>query len=87
MIGGVVALLLAPIFVGPCLAADGDEPTATAQPVPTSVPMQSYGANNPKCSEWSDGCVVCTKDGCSNIGIACQPKEISCRATLSEPDK
>jgi hypothetical protein len=87
VIGCAVALLLVPAFAGICLAAGADTSTATAPPVSTSVAMQSYGANNPKCSEWTDGCVVCKKDGCSNIGIACQPKEISCRDTLSKPDK
>jgi hypothetical protein len=87
VIGGAVALLLGPIFAGAGLAADVEVPTVTAPPVSSSIPMQRYGENNPKCLEWTDGCVVCRKDGCSNIGIACQPKDISCRDTLPKPDK
>jgi TPR repeat protein len=35
--------------------------------------------DNKECLEWNDGCVNCTRGGClNNIGIACQPKEITC---------
>ncbi len=46
-----------------------------------NLPVQ---ANQPHCSRWTDECVSCTRgaDGeapiCSNIGVACQPKEIRC---------
>jgi hypothetical protein len=87
LIGSAVALLFAPAIAGSCLAAGADTPAVTTPPESTNVPIQSYGENDPKCSEWTDGCVVCTKGGCSNIGIACQPKAISCRDTPSKPDK
>src|SRR6516225_4232934 len=35
----------------------------------------SYGRLDEACEEWTDGCRVCSRAGCSNIGIACQPKE------------
>jgi hypothetical protein len=38
----------------------------------------NYGRENPSCQQWSDGCRVCTREGCSNIGIACQPAEVKC---------
>jgi hypothetical protein len=45
---------------------------------------QNYGERNKDCLEWTDTCVNClrTQSGdnfsCSNIGISCQPKEITC---------
>ncbi len=38
----------------------------------------------PNCRLWTDECVKCSRSGvgepstCSNIGVACQPKAISC---------
>jgi hypothetical protein len=32
----------------------------------------------PNCKSFSDGCRTCSLTVCSNIGIACQPKEWSC---------
>lgn len=32
----------------------------------------------PNCKTFTDGCRTCTHTVCSNIGIACQPKEWSC---------
>ena len=46
--------------------------------------MQSYGARNKECLEWTDTCVNCVRAqsgdnfNCSNIGIACQPKDVIC---------
>ncbi len=56
---------------------------------PTDPSMQ---AGLPACLAWTDGCVICErKEGrtlCSNIGIACQPKELSCRVPVpAEPKK
>jgi hypothetical protein len=48
---------------------------------PREVSMQQGPAN---CSRWTDECVNCTRGAageapvCSNIGFACQPKEIRC---------
>jgi len=86
-IAGAVALQVAVVYAGPCLAADLDTPATRPPAVSTTEPIHRYGAHNPKCLEWTDGCVVCTKDGCSNTGIACQPKEISCRDTLPKRNK
>lgn len=47
----------------------------------------------PNCSRWSDGCVNCSRDDkaeqpvCSNTGIACQPKAISCLTPAPSPTK
>ena len=46
--------------------------------------VQSYGRRNQDCLEWNDTCVNCVRAqsggdySCSNIGIACQPKEVRC---------
>ena len=46
--------------------------------------MQSYAEHNKDCLEWTNTCINCVRDqssknfSCSNIGIACQPKEVSC---------
>jgi hypothetical protein len=32
----------------------------------------------PNCKSFTDGCRTCSQTVCSNIGIACQPKDWSC---------
>jgi len=70
--------------------------SAQQRPVPLDpnseeASMLGYGDRNKTCSEWSDGCMTCSRaeNGdplCPNIGIACQPKAITC-AKKSEPAK
>jgi hypothetical protein len=69
-----------------CLALAG-APNAPARAV-EQPSIQAYGQINLSCQEWTDGCVVCTKNkeappSCSTPGIACQPKEIICRAPVA----
>jgi len=58
-------------------------PNAVTAPKNTSVYV-----NQPNCMRWTDECVNCTRgvDGkpptCSNIGFACQPKDIRCIGDL-----
>ena len=71
-------------------SADSAQPSSATplpgQPntlTPSELTVLNYGKDNKACVAWSDGCVSCRRaDGeqshCSNIGIACQPKEISC---------
>ena len=55
--------------------------------------MQSYGEHNKDCLEWTDTCVNCVRDqsgenfSCSNIGIACQPKDVKCVRRADEKTK
>jgi len=55
--------------------------------------IQDYGRNDISCLEWSDNCVTCKRDqpagaySCSNIGIACQPKNVQCFRRGEEPAK
>ncbi len=70
--------------------------SAQQRPVPLDpnseeASMLGYGDRDKACTEWTDGCMSCTRDGngdpvCPNIGIACQPKAISC-AKRNEPAK
>jgi hypothetical protein len=55
--------------------------------------VQEYGNRNKDCLEWSDTCVNCVRAqsgenfSCSNIGIACQPKEVRCNRHANEKPK
>jgi hypothetical protein len=58
------------------------------QPEPAKVAAEEasiygYGDSNKTCQEWTDGCRTCRRSDageavCSNIGIACQPKAVTC---------
>jgi hypothetical protein len=54
---------------------------------------QSYGQRNKDCLEWTDTCVNCVRAqsgdnfSCSNIGIACQPKDVTCVRRAEEKAK
>lgn len=47
-----------------------------------SSPSGGQTAADPACSEWTDGCVVCSRTGqglaCSTPGIACVPQAMHC---------
>ena len=70
----------------------GDILTGSAADIPQSspalnIPIQRYGQRHKLCLAWSDGCVTCSREGgCSNIGIACQPKEITCTQHQKAPE-
>ena len=60
---------------------------------PSDTTVQSYGRGAQDCLAWTDGCVSCIRQqssgeqSCSNIGIACQPKEIECTKRAAVPTK
>jgi hypothetical protein len=70
---------------------------APSEPTPgqatTPIGMQEYGNRNKDCLEWNDTCVNCVRAQsgeefhCSNIGIACQPKEVKCNRRTDERPK
>jgi hypothetical protein len=66
-------------------ACAGETPpsaSATLDPAEQAT-LQSFGASHPECVEWSDGCAVCKRTmsvGCSTPGIACEPRDIACKA-------
>jgi|APFEC2959095136_1045048.scaffolds.fasta_scaffold05482_2 hypothetical protein len=39
----------------------------------------------PNCKSFTDGCRTCSQTVCSNIGIACQPKDWSCNDDTLNP--
>jgi len=63
---------------------------AAELPVPPreDISIQAYGDKNRTCQVWTDGCRTCERSAaeaaCSNIGIACQPKAISCTRRVEE---
>ena len=63
-----------------------DETPAPPAPSPEATPATvfSFGAANPQCAEWTNGCQVCTRPAsgemqCSTPGIACTPAPPVCR--------
>jgi hypothetical protein len=73
------------------VSASAQQRPAPLDPNSEEASMLGYGDRNKTCSEWSDGCMTCSRaeNGdplCPNIGIACQPKAITC-AKKSEPAK
>jgi hypothetical protein len=94
------SVLLASILVmlaGLAQATDLPKPPDLAAPAPdshTSEPpsLHAFGDREPGCEEWTDACRTCTRtaDGshnCSNIGPACQPKEVQCARRKAEAPK
>jgi len=80
------------IAIAPALAAD-----LPVAPEPKSAPAQAPAGANPlappaaACLEWTDGCRVCQRAAggqasCSNVGIACVPKAVSC-TTIDAPTR
>jgi hypothetical protein len=83
-------------WLAPALAA-----AQTAQPTPAPAEIQTspsapsihgFGDHDKTCLVWTDKCSSCQRgDGdtitCSNIGIACQPAEITCSSRQTAPAK
>jgi hypothetical protein len=72
-----------------CLACADEIAAPPPGPAPAeseTLSLQGFGAKNPLCREWGDGCSVCLRDDkdaahCSTPGVACQPASIVCRQT------
>lgn len=82
---GLIVVLAA--ISWPAKAADLE--LAKPKPAPISAPVSTPAIDNhftppdATCTEWTDGCRVCVKPAsggaaCSNPGIACTPRAISC---------
>lgn len=83
----VAAALVLSAFGGLALAAEFDQPAITASPTAPGYSVLTYGTRNPNCRQWTDRCVVCTMFGCSNIAIACQPRDVVCTDPPPEAGK
>jgi len=75
-------------------AAASAQSTPAPQPAPApsaaeQASMQAFGESDKQCAAWTDECRICRRTGdqvaCSNIGIACQPKDIRCTARAPAP--
>jgi hypothetical protein len=89
MHGIATALTLAALLLVGASSAQQVQPVADLND--EQVSMLGYGDREKTCVEWTDGCLTCTRaengdPRCPNIGIACQPKAISC-TKRSEPAK
>jgi hypothetical protein len=70
-------------------------PAPAPAPAPQSAAEASihgYGDRDKTCLAWTDKCRNCARAAddavnCSNIGIACQPAEITCTSRPPEPAK
>lgn len=77
----------------PAPAPSGDaagDAAADAALAAERAAVQAFGAKNPACLAWSDGCVTCQKgdDGktvCANPGPACLPKATACTRVRDVP--
>jgi hypothetical protein len=82
----LIGLLSLALSVGASAQPSGPSPApATARTV------QDFGAADKTCMAWTDQCRTCRREAddtvnCSNIGVACQPAEITCTARR-EPAK
>jgi hypothetical protein len=56
-----------------------------------AIAIHNYGDTDRTCDRWTDDCRSCSRQAdqysCSNIGIACQPKEIRCIERVPSNDK
>jgi hypothetical protein len=85
----IAAFLLA--LASAASAQSSSPPAQVPTPAQEEASMHGYGDNDKTCVEWTDGCGTCIRSDtgepvCPNIGIACQPKAISC-VRRAEPPK
>ena len=93
LVGLLLTLMAATGSIGvSSVAAQNSSERTTSPPSTPSLPssVDGYGDHDKLCLAWNDGCATCQRDAaagatCSNIGIACQPKEIAC--TKRQPEK
>jgi hypothetical protein len=65
------------------------EPQSTPPESPAAeATIHAFGERDKLCAAWTDECRICRRNGaeiaCSNISIACQPKDIRCTARTTE---
>ncbi len=99
-VGNIAAVIFAGAILGAggagdvplTLSANHDSrgPGANTADAPDAPSIQS-GAGLAACLAWTDGCIVCRRDGaalfCSNPGIACQPQAPTCLAPATPKRK
>ena len=79
-------MLAALLLVGASAQRPEPKPAdATAE----DISIHAYGDSDKTCQEWTDGCRTCLRSDagepvCPNIGIACQPKAVTCERRAEE---
>jgi hypothetical protein len=66
------------ILGGAGLAQQASGQTKAPTSEQTGQHVHNYGSLDSTCMRWTDQCRICSRSGCSNIGIACQPAEVEC---------
>ena len=91
LVGAIAAIVLPPLL-GTIGMQRSYELFAqeVAAPGPNDPSLHAYPETDKTCLEWTDTCRTCLRVGdtgvCPNIGIACQPKAITC-VRREEPPK
>lgn len=79
--GGLITIAMACCITVIGGAAAADEKNTNQKPLDSVL---TYGSHDKACLEWTDTCVNCVRAAsgadysCSNIGTACQPKQVQC---------
>jgi hypothetical protein len=76
-------MTLRPILLAAAMALAPSAFADEAADASRQASLQGFAATHPTCVEWSDGCAVCRRAmsvSCSTPGIACQPRDITCKA-------
>ena len=86
--GWLLGSILLAALIGQAVAADlplKDLPLKPARAAQPAVPASTspFAAPGASCLEWTDGCRTCQRQpggepACSNVGIACVPKDAQC---------
>jgi hypothetical protein len=79
------ATLAALLLVG----TSAQQPPKPADATAEDISIHRYGDSDKTCQEWTDGCRTCRRADagdpvCPNIGIACQPKAVTCERRAEE---
>jgi hypothetical protein len=88
-LAAALAALILPIVLASVAVQQSREPPVGFSAA-DDASIHAYGDTDKTCLEWTDGCRTCLRVAntatCPNIGIACQPKPITC-VRREEPPK
>lgn len=88
-LAAAVAALILPIVLA-SVATEQSRDLPIGVPAADDASIHRYGDVDKTCLEWTDACRTCLRVAntamCPNIGIACQPKPITC-VRREEPPK
>jgi hypothetical protein len=87
----IIAVALSASVAGVLAQTSEPVPAPGPQAPPAEPSIHGYGDRDKTCTAWTDTCRHCERSDtdavfCSNIGIACQPAEVTC-TRRSEPAK